>query len=53
MRRSLLALIIAILALFMAGCSIVDQSRVPDDDHDRMPWNTRAGWEDTGMGVPF
>lgn len=53
MRRMCHLLVLALLALAAGGCSLVDQSRVPDDDHDRMPWNTRAGWEDTGMGVPF
>ena len=53
MRRAFLALAFAVLALLLGGCGMVDQSRIPDDNHDRMPWNTRAGWEDTGLGVPF
>jgi hypothetical protein len=35
------------------GCQIIDQSRVQDSSVDTIPWNTRAPWEDTVIGVPY
>jgi hypothetical protein len=32
---------------------MVDQSRVQKSDVDTIPWNTRADWEDTVIGVPY
>jgi len=39
--------------LTLAGCQVIDQSRMPKDNHDRIPWNTKAGWEDQDMGMPY
>jgi hypothetical protein len=46
---------LAFLCIFAAcsGCEIIDESRVQDDGTDTLPWNRRAGWEDSTIGVPF
>ena len=39
--------------LLSSGCRVVDQSRVQKEDTDTIPWNTRADWEGTTLGVPY
>lgn len=50
-RRCCVALF-ALLALFAAGCMLVDDDRVQKDDQDRIPWNERQDWENSTIGVP-
>ena len=39
--------------LLTSGCQVVDQSRIHDEETDTIPWNTRADWEGTTLGVPY
>ena len=45
--------LLVLLAAFASGCQVIDQSRVQDSEVDSIPWNTRAGWEDSLIGVPY
>ena len=42
---SLFAVVLTLTAMFVNGCAVVDKSRIPKDDADRVPWNKRADWE--------
>jgi hypothetical protein len=53
LRRCVLTLLALIALCCVAGCQMVNQDRVQDADADSMPWNSRAGWEGSGMGVPY
>ncbi len=48
--RFLLLLVVLLLA---GGCCCVDESRLVDRNQDTQPWNSRAAWEDTMIGVPY
>lgn len=48
-----LGLIATVIMLLVTSCKVVDQSRVQDSDTDTIPWNTRAGWENSSLGVPY
>ncbi len=50
---ALIGVTILLLAAAGSGCKVIDESRVQDADSDTIPWNTRAGWEDTTIGVPY
>ena len=51
--KFILPIAVALLMLLLSGCEIVDQNRVQDEDADTIPWNTRADWEDSVIGVPY
>jgi hypothetical protein len=51
--RKLILLPIAFTTLLLCGCQFVDQSRVHDPGTDQIPWNTRASWEGSALGVPY
>jgi hypothetical protein len=51
--RAIRAIAFLCILIACAGCEIIDQSRVQKDDTDTLPWNRRAGWEDSTIGVPF
>ena len=52
--KTLYSLLLMMLGLMLvSGCQVVDKSRVNDAETDTIPWNTRAGWEDTTIGVPY
>ena len=54
MKKSYAILIFLGLSLiFTTGCKVIDESRVHDDEAETIPWNTRAGWEGTTLGVPY
>lgn len=46
-----LACLAAVMAI-LGGCALVDESRVQKDDKERIPWNSRADWEGSVIGVP-
>lgn len=49
----LLSALLLLLLYTASGCQIIDQSRVQDNDVDSIPWNTRAAWENSAIGVPY
>ena len=49
----LLLILFNVILMLVSGCQIIDQSRVQDSETDTIPWNTRAGWEGTTLGVPY
>jgi hypothetical protein len=51
--KKLICLVAFLGILWFPGCQIIDKSRVQGDDTDNMPWNTRAGWEDSSFGVRY
>jgi hypothetical protein len=46
----LLALVGALL--LAAGCASLVRDEGPSDG-DQLPWNTPAGWEGQGVGLPY
>lgn len=41
-----------LLLVVSGGCGLLDKSRMPQDDADRVPWNTRSDWEGKGSLLP-
>lgn len=51
--KTIRSLLILALVSLISGCAVIDESRVHDTESDTIPWNTRAGWEDNVIGVPY
>ena len=48
-----LPVMLLLLLLACGGCKIVDENRVNHSGADTMPWNSRAHWEGSTLGVPI
>jgi uncharacterized protein YceK len=46
--------LIALLAalLLASGCASIFREEAPSDGN-QLPWNTPAGWEGQGIGLPY